>query len=90
MREKLYDARALLAVGLDGRFVLLQVDTENIFLAQDALLNPSELQDVFKIWPESVPSGPGLYEFKGYTAVEPVGSGESRMVHRGHCSKVAV
>jgi hypothetical protein len=90
MREKLYDARALLAVGLDGRFVVLQVDAENIFLAKDAVLDSRDLEAVLKIWPESAPAGPGLYEFRGFSALESLATGEARMVHRGHCSKVAM
>lgn len=87
--DALIEARALLAVGIDGSVVVLQVNPENQFLLHDAALSADKLLNVLKFSPESGPQGPGLYEFKGYSALEPENTISARIIHRGQCVKVA-
>tara|TARA_R100001594_G_scaffold54219_1_gene87808 strand:+ start:178 stop:438 length:261 start_codon:yes stop_codon:yes gene_type:complete len=83
------EARALLAIGMDGSFVVLEVNADNNFLAHDANLPPSQLMRVLKFATNSAPRGPGIYEFTGYSALEPYDATSIRVVHRGECVRVA-
>lgn len=87
--DLLVEARALLAVGMDGSIVILQVNPENHFLSRDATLSAGELGKVIKFAPESEPRAPGIYEFRGYSAFEPDDTTSARIIHRGQCIKVA-
>src|SRR3989338_5437874 len=62
------EAKALVAIGMNGEMVILSVSPENYELTLDAKTYPAELA----LWPSAapLPRDPGLYEFKGYTALE--------------------
>jgi hypothetical protein len=83
------EAHALLAVGIDGTVVAINVNPENHYFADDASKGADHLASVLSYWPDSSPNEPGLYEFKGYTYLELFGSAGWRVVHRGSCIKVA-
>jgi hypothetical protein len=85
----LLEARALLAVGIDGRFVVLDVNSENEYLASDVRAFGEHLGDVMKCSPESMPLEAGLYEFKGFSARENLPGFGNRLIHRGTCTKIA-
>lgn len=88
-RYSVLEARALLAVGIDGSMVILEVDPKNFYLLHDAKSQSTTLSNVMKFTPEFEPQGPGLYEFKGYSAFEFDQSAVPRVIHRGQCTKVA-
>lgn len=77
------EARALLAVGLDGNIVVLSVSPGNDYFVTDARRGKPNIR------PSPMPTEPGLYEFRGYTAMEYDGSLNRQVVHRGQCQKVA-
>jgi hypothetical protein len=83
------EAHALLAVGMDGTVVVLEVNSDNTYLDVDARLRAGAITDVIKFMPDAFPQGPGLYEFRGFTAPEPNSAAGFQFVHRGRCSKVA-
>lgn len=85
----LLEARALLAVGIDGRFVVLDVNPENEYLASDVRTFGWHLGEVMKFSSESTPAEAGLYEFRGFTARENLPGFGNRVMHRGTCTKVA-
>lgn len=87
-KDVFLEARALLAVGMDGSVVILQVNAENQYLVRDACVR-NVSSDVLIFSPEAEPQGPGLYEFKGYSSIESAGSADARVIHRGICAKVA-
>jgi hypothetical protein len=73
------DARALVAVGMNGDMVIISVDSENFDLFLDAKAFPAEKA----LWLSGAPETPGLYEFKGYTAFEAPGDIPPVAVHKG-------
>ena len=73
------DARALVAVGMNGDMVIISVDSENSDLLLDAKAFPAEIA----LWLSGVPQTPGLYEFRGYTALETPGDIPPVAVHKG-------
>lgn len=89
MPDVLLEARALLAVGMDGTIVVLEVNTDNIYLHRDAREHSRCLFNAIKFMPGTSPEYPGLYEFRGFTAPEPDSTRGYRFVHRGRCLKIA-
>jgi hypothetical protein len=89
MPDVLIEARALLAVGMDGTIVVLEVNKDNIYLCQDAKECSGSITNVIKFTPDARPERPGLYEFRGFTAPEPDATCGYRFIHRGQCSKIA-
>lgn len=85
----LLEAKAILAIGVDGSMVILQVDSSNPLLVNDSSLSSHELSDILYINQDGQPDGPGLYEFKGYSAFELLNDEVSRVIHRGYCTKIA-
>ncbi|MBC55044.1 MAG: hypothetical protein CMQ34_14545 [Gammaproteobacteria bacterium] len=83
------EAKALLAIGMDGTFVVLQVNPENQFLMHDAKLGSIELAKILKFKHPQEPQEPGIYEFTGFSALEPFDAHSVRIIHRGHCVKIA-
>jgi hypothetical protein len=83
------EARPLLAVEIDGSFVVLDVDPENEYLASDVKAGGKQLHELIKFSPQSTPIDAGLCEFKGFSARENLPGVGSRVVHRGACFKIA-
>lgn len=77
------EARALLAVGMDGNIVVLAVSPENPYLVSAAR------EGTVNIRPLPVPTEPGLYEFRGYSTMEYDTGFKPHVIHRGQCHKVA-
>lgn len=82
--EDSIDARALVAIGMNGDMVILSVGRENFDLVLDAGTFPASLA----LWLNSVPQTPGIYEFRGYTAFEAFGDMPPVAVHKGSLEKV--
>lgn len=78
------DARALVAIGMNGDMLILSVAPENFDLVIDAGTFPAS----FVLWLNSVPQTPGIYEFRGYTTFETVGDLPPVAVHKGSLEKV--
>lgn len=78
------EAKALVAVGMNGEMVILSVAPGNNDLTLDAKTYPAEVT----LWPNSPPQSPGLYEFKGYTALEIFDDFSPVTVHRGSLEMV--
>jgi hypothetical protein len=89
MPDVLIEARALLAVGMDGTIVVLEVNTDNIYLNRDAKERSGSIMNVIKFLPDARPECPGLYEFRGFTAPEPDATCGYKFIHRGRCLKIA-
>lgn len=80
------EAKALVAIGMNGEMVILSVSPGNYELILDAKTYPAELA----LWPSAapLPRDPGLYEFKGYTALEVFDDLSPVTVHRGSFERV--
>lgn len=87
-QNDIIEAKAMVAVGLTGDLVILAVGEGNEHLARDASSEQAEII----LWPNEIPEVPGLYEFTGYSAFEPVSSfdpmadnssSDNVLVHRG-------
>jgi hypothetical protein len=83
------EPRALIAVGLNGDIVVLQVGDGNVYLSQDAAKSSSYLAHCLVLSTEKTHIKSGTYEFKGYSAVEISAANKACVLHREACSKVA-
>lgn len=82
--ENLIDARALVAIGMNGDMVILSVGPENFDLAIDAGSFPASVA----LLVNSIPQTPGIYEFRGYTAFEALEDMPPVAVHKGSLEMV--